>query len=260
MLIIGGSRSQRFDPVYARKLTHLDAFNAAVQNCRPEDAFAFSSYLFSKQPTEKVHLMFALAATTFSDIDMAPGLLWDERLSQWFPNALIQNQQQKTGTPPWRDMPGRSRYTDRGMLTHNNYDVTVASGKTLDQRLSTYLARMLPIAAAPASTNQTRSKEYFTKLLKLYNDHGVKPLIVIMPYQPRVLAAFRSVGWQRKLNKLLNYLHFLKSRYQFHVLDFTSISSFHGNPNWFYDGAHIMRGNADLLLKQAVHSAPECFR
>lgn len=131
LLIIGGSRSQRFDPVYAHRLTGLSAFNAAVQNCRPEDAFAFSSYLFSKQPTAKVHLMFALAATTFSDIDMAPGLLWDERLSQWFPNALIQNQQQKGGTPPWRDMPGRSRYTSRGMLTHNNYDVTLASGKTL---------------------------------------------------------------------------------------------------------------------------------
>jgi hypothetical protein len=44
------------------------------------------------------------------------------------------------------------------------------------------------------------------------------------------------------------------------VLDYTDISSFGGQPQWFYDGAHLTRENASLVLQQAVKEAPDCFR
>ena len=42
LVIFGGSRAQRFEPSVAEKLTGLPAFNFAVQNSRPEDAYAMS--------------------------------------------------------------------------------------------------------------------------------------------------------------------------------------------------------------------------
>jgi len=106
---------------------------------------------------------------------------------------------------------------------------------------------------------QARCKQYFEMTLKLFNDMGSKPVLVIMPYQPRALAAFEAVGWMKKEQRLITYLNGLKKKYSFKVLNFLWLKSFHGDPNAFYDGAHVTVKNARLIVAQAVKEAPGCF-
>jgi hypothetical protein len=50
LVMLGGSRAQRFERSHIERVTGLSAFNFAVQNCRPEDAYAISRYLIERAP------------------------------------------------------------------------------------------------------------------------------------------------------------------------------------------------------------------
>lgn len=260
VVVLGGSRSQRFEPSLITKLTGLSAFNFAVQNCRPEDAYAISRYLYARAPTVKLRCIYCVQCTSFVDAPMNPGLLYDKRLSAWFPKALIAKEKAAEGTPTVRNLLSCNQFTARGCLLHNTYDRREDSGVSLDTVLDHYLTTMVPRAASAAANSGSRSRWYFRQLLALYNEHGVKPLIVIMPYHPTVLTAFRAVGWQTKLDRTIAYLRSLQKSYDFRLVDYTDIGSFGGSASWFYDGAHIKVENARLILRQAVRDAPECFR
>lgn len=258
LVVIGGSRAQRFEPSYIRALTGLGAFNFAAQNNRPEDAYAMSLALLAMAPDVRLRLFYAVQVTTFTDRTMHPGILYDGRFARWFPEDLVAEQKEELGTPQPEGFPEHTRYSPRGCLLYNTYDLRVERGRTLERSLETWLERLIPKAAA-APGDQSRSRLYFEKLLRLYNERGVTPAIVVMPQHPVALEALREVGWQRKNDALLAYLHGLEGEYDLHVLDYTEIDSFGGKARFFFDGSHVTRENSRLILEQAVRDAPECF-
>jgi hypothetical protein len=259
LVVLGGSRAQRFAPSTIARLSGLSAFNFAVHNCRTYDAYAISRYLIARSPTTRLRCIFALQATTLVDTPMDQALLYDRRFSQWFPTALTRRQKSAQGTPQRRHVPSADVYSSRGLIISNGYDRRLAEGVSLDTSLSAYIASVTPRAASSYSAGSGLSRFYLRKLLKLYNDRGVTPLLVLMPYHPSALKAFREVGWQHKLDAAKAYLARLHRRYGFRVLDYTSIRSFGGKAKWFYDGAHVTKQNADRILAKAVAQAPECL-
>jgi hypothetical protein len=74
-----------------------------------------------------------------------------------------------------------------------------------------------------------------------------------------VLAAFRAVGWEVKVDRLRAYLANVQKRCDLRVIDLLEISSFGGSPNEFYDGAHVTRENSARIIRHVVKVAPECF-
>lgn len=260
LVFFGGSRAQRFEPTYAEEVTGLSAFNFAVQNSRPEDVYAMSRYLFWRAPTTKLRCVWALQATTFGDTPFHPGLLAESRLTRFLPRELLTEQQALDATTGGHQLESTDQYSDRGCLLHNSYDAKLERGIGFDTSLGVYLQRMLPKAARQSPHSSTRSHYYFERTLQLFNLHGVSPVIVIMPYHPTALAAFRSVGWGAKEEELAAYLRSLQGRYRFRLLDYTEIRSFNGSGDQFYDGSHIKTENARRILDQAARDAPSAFR
>jgi len=261
LVVFGGSRAMRFEPSYFAEHAGLTAFNCAVQNCRPEDAYAFSSYVFSRAPDVKLDCFFAVQTTTFLDAPLHPGLLYDERLSRAFPAALVARQKAALSKPPVKELLGANRYSSRGLLLRNSYDIgRDRPNYSFNRHMDNYIRALLPKYRWTGQARQTRARAYFEKTMRLFNDHGVVPAVVIMPYYPRALRAFRAVGWQKKVDALTAYLRDAQSRCDFRVLNFLDIASFGGRARWFYDGAHVTRENARLILRQTLRVAPECFR
>jgi hypothetical protein len=261
LVVFGGSRARRFDPSYLSDLTGLESFNCAVQCFRPEDAWAFSSYLFSRAPDVRLHAVIALQTRTFHDDTMRPGLLYDSRLASAFPADLVAEQKAALGTPEIRDLLEVNRYLARGRLVRNQYDITrERAGYSFDSHLALYVKRQLANHTWNGPLADARSREYFEKTMRLYNDHGVVPLIIVMPYQPWVLQQFRRAGFQKYLDGLNAYLRDAATRCDFRVLDLTDVATFGGSATGFYDGVHVTRENADLIARYAVRAAPECFR
>jgi hypothetical protein len=260
LVIFGGSRAQRFEPAVAEKLTGLPAFNFAVQNSRPEDAYAMARYLFWRAPRVKLRCLWALQATSLSDSPLHPGLLAEPRLSQFLPGYLLDEQRRVAVSGEGRELGPDTQFTARGSLVRNGYDVRLERGTPFDRTLAGYLAAMVPRAAAPSPYGKTRARTYFERTLQLFNLHDVEPVLVIMPYHPAALSAFRAVGWNAKEDAFKSYLESLRGRYRFKLLDYTDIAAFHGSADEFYDGAHIKAANARRILAQAVKDAHEAFR
>ena len=259
LVIFGGSRAQRFEPSIAEALTGLSTFNFAVQNSRPEDAYAMASWLFRRAPGVKLRCFWALQATTLSDSPLHPGLLAEQRLNQFLPAGLVADQREAGVSSQGREMPVFDEYSARGLLVRGSYDVRLERGRPFATTLRNYLSALVPRAGAPSPYTRTRAEGYFERTLRLFNRHGVEPVLVIMPYHPAALAAFRAVGWDTKADAFKAYLESLRGTYRFQMLDYTELASFHGDPDAFYDGAHVKAANARRILRRAVRDAPGAF-
>jgi len=261
VVVFGGSRGLRMDPATIRRRTGLTAFNFAFHNGRPEDAWAVTDWLIDSHPDKPPAVIWCMQSTTLIDMPMAPGLIVDERLSQAFPQALIDAKMDWALRQPESNLLSGRRYGFDGMLWWNSYDQKRKAGVTLQQSLTRYLdAEMLAKAGNGEIPHDTRAMAYFTRTLGLLNAHDIKPLIVIMPYHPRALSAFMSVGWGVKQRWLRSYLSKLHGDYDFKVLNCLQIGSFGGSPDGFYDGAHLTVENSRRLIRYCIRMAPSCFR
>jgi len=260
LVVFGGSRATRFRPSTIHDVSGLTALNAAVQNFRPEDGWAITRFLHRRAPGVKLHVLFAVQATTFSDARLHAGLLYDRRLSRWFPDRLIARQRRLLGTLVHPNILRVKRYSSRGLLLWNSYDQRREDGVLLSRILERYIRYQLPTAGNTARVKQARSHLYFEKTIAFCNRHGVIPLVVIMPYHPKVLEAFRAVGWEVKVDRLRAYLAGLQTRCDLRVVDLLDIAMFGGDPDEFYDGAHVTAENCDRIIRHVVTVAPECFQ
>jgi hypothetical protein len=275
LVFFGGSRSMRYDPEHAQRLTGLRGFNLAMTNGKPEDAWAFANWLLERSPDTRLHWVWGIQVSTFYERPMDPGLLQDERLSRWFPPELLAAQSASLPTDA-ADVPAdvrtNRRYRDDGLLLVNSYDKWVKRGRTLDQSLDRYIRQQVAKLqglkaegddgegeAAGAEGGGSRPFTYFERTLGLLNDHRVTPLIVSMPVHPRVLAELRRYDWQRNHDRFVERLEELQGRYDFAFLDLSEIDTFGGDPAEFYDGVHITRTNADRVIATMVREAPEAF-
>ena len=119
---------------------------------------------------------------------------------------------------------------------------------------------MLAKAGNGHTPRDTRAMAYFVRTIRLLNKNHIKPLIVIMPYHPRVLSTFMSVGWGVKQRWLRGYLSRLNRHLDFKVLNCLDIRTFGGSPDGFYDGAHLTAANSRRLLRYCIRKAPSCFK
>ncbi len=266
LIFFGGSRCERFDPDYARRRTGLRTFNFAVTNSHPESAWALANWLHARRPGVRLRWVWGMNPATFSDRDLDPALLQDQRFSWYFDDALLRAQrkllpQTVAQMPRWSRLKTR-RYTRDGLLLRNTYDRYLAIGGTLDKSLDRYIATTVAKVknAGGGGDGRSRSRVYFEKTLQLLNEHGTTPVIVAMPIHPRVLAALRPYGRERSHARFLAYLHGLEKRYRLRVVDLTELSSFGGDPDGFYDGVHITRENSDRVIDTLVEQAGDVLR
>ena len=95
--------------------------------------------------------------------------------------------------------------------------------------------------------------------MQLLCDMGTTQAVVLMPLHPRLLAAVRGAGWQKRHDEVMTYLSGLQGRYGFGLLDRSHLATFNGDPQQFYDGFHVKRANARRLTRNVVAELPSAF-
>lgn len=265
LVFFGGSRCQRFDPVFARERLGLRAMNLAHSCAKPEAAWALVNWLYRRAPDTKLRWVWGVQPSLMTNSNLDPVLLQSARFYRYFPDSLLDSQRRYLPDSV-SEMPTfygflRNRYSSRGLLLWNIYDTRRANGYTLSESLDDYIAKMLRKGGGTTSTRRydSRASRYFEKTLALLNEHGTTPVLVLMPVHPRVLRVMREHHMGGARERLKAYLLELQATYDIKVLDFTSISSFNGERAWFYDGVHITRRNANRLISALKAQADECF-
>ena len=262
LVFFGGSRSQRFDPTFARRRTGLSAVNIANSCARPEAAWGYLNWFYKRWPEAKIRWVWGMQSGMLRDLDLDPALLQDARFYRYFPDDLLA-QQRRLLPESVAEMPRSygflsNRYSSRGLLLWNRYDQRSAAGYTLREALDAYIARMLHTRTSVAP--DTRAREYFEKTIALLNEHGTTPVIVIMPIHPRVLRVMKEHDMGGERQQLRDYLAALGETASIKVLDFTTIRSFNGEAGWFYDGVHINRRNTNRVITAVKAQAGEYLK
>jgi hypothetical protein len=262
-LIFGGSRATRFEPAYLETLTGLRGFNLALQNGRPEDAWAFLNHLRTTRPGIRPHVLWFIHVEAFREQGLSVGLIQDERLSRYFPEVLIAAERENlprtaAEMPAGRDL-GLTTYGPDGVVLRNRYDIRAENGYSLDRALAWSVNRATERYATTTPALDARSTEYFEKTLDLLDRLGRTPVIVFMPVHPVLLDAVRPLGWDERHREVLAYLERLRETYDFVTLDLSELSSVDGDPQAFYDGFHMTQSNARRVLETVVDEAPEGF-
>ena len=111
-----------------------------------------------------------------------------------------------------------------------------------------------------ATEPDTRARAYFEDTIRLLNEHGSTPVIVLMPIHPRVLRVMKQHDMGGERQRLRDYLAELGQTLSIKVLDFTTIRSFNGGADWFYDGVHITHRNANRVIIAARAKAGEYLK
>lgn len=263
LVFFGGSRSQRFDPVFARQRTGLSAVNVASSCARPEAAWGYLNWFYDRWPDAKVRWFWGMQSGMLRDRDLDPALLQDRRFYPHFPDVLL-SRQRALLPDSVAEMPHtygflHNRYSSRGLLLWNRYDQRLTQGYTLDRALDAYIRNMLHTGLTSTEPD-TRARSYFEQTIKLLNDHGATPVIALMPIHPRVLRVMKQHDMGAERQQLREYLAELGQTLNIKVLDFTTIRSFKGEAAWFYDGVHITRRNANRVIVAAKAKAGEYLK
>ena len=259
VLVFGGSRAMRFEGTQFTKLTGLQGFNAAFDVGRPEDAWAFANFVHDRYPDVKLHCFWALQATSFTDGILAPGLVLDPRLSKYFPQSLLDKMKPymphgDPGQPPEPPALLLGRHAHLEHLRHLE-----EPGPHARPVAHHWLAQMLPIAASKQGAQADALQAVLREDAQAVQRHGFQAGDRHHALPAAGTGRLSKVGWMAKEQRLINYLTSLKKKYSFKVLNFLWLKPFHGDPNAFYDGAHVTVKNARLIVAQAVKEAPGCF-
>ena len=263
LLVLGGSRATRFEPAYFEELTGLRGFNLALQNGRPEDAWAFVNFIHERYPGAKLRVVWFLHVEAFRKQGLSPGLLQDESLSRWFPAGLIESERNKlpqspAEVPKARDL-ALTRFAPDGVVLRNRYDIAQERGRPLSRSIDWSIQTALERYATTEAALNPRSQRYFERTLQLLSEMGTTQAVVLMPLHPRLLAAVRTAGWQARRAEVMTYLKGLQGRYGFGLLDRSDLATFGGDPDEFYDGFHMKRANARKLTRNVVAKLPASF-
>jgi hypothetical protein len=239
VLVLGSSRARPAMPPTVAALTGGPAFNAGVHEGNASDGYVFARVLADRFPA--AHPTYLVFVDVGIAVDAVNPELADQPLARPYLGA---NASSKTST-----CVDNHNYTADGGL---NYPEASKA-----QRLAKIAAGLpgvlagIPADAKKSHVINTAKTTYFQKFLAFANAQGVKPVIVLNPIYPRVLAERRKYGFP-ELAAANVYLTWLHARYKFIALNCEDIRTWGGLASDFANVNHIDRYNMNRLLKYVV--------
>jgi hypothetical protein len=241
ILILGSSRARVAMPATVEKLTGGTAFNAGVHAGGSADEYVFTRLLAQRFPHAKP------AYLIFVDVSIAGDAvnpeLADEPLARPFLGAAASSKTTTCVPNGW--------YTADGGLAYPS----ALDKAQREQRVANALPGVIAGVRAESKKPQhidPSSTTWFRKLLGFVNAQGARPVIVLNPIYPAVLAARKKYGFP-ELKAAKTYIAWLRKRYRFVLVNGENIHKWGGSASDFTNIDHIDRTNMDRLLRYVVH-------
>ena len=260
VIILGGSRSLRFEPAYIKRKTGLSAFNAGVRNGRPEEAWGLTHYLHDLHPDVRPRYLWIIHPKLLRGWwRVSPPLVQDGRFSRYFPDAFLEKQGEKmpdsSSRRPLKSKLPPPKWDPDGHIVWSHSD-TLRLATGIRVTINQWYKKNGP----GAPTIEPRPRYWFEKTLAWMNDEmHARPVLVIGPVQPEVLEKIGPGGFWAAHDQLLAYLDSLRGKYRFTVVDLTRIESFGGDPENFYDGYHPKAENTHRIIDEVLRRHPHAF-
>ena len=277
LVVLGSSRSMRYEPKYLEKKTGLRTFNAGVNGIGgTADAWAMTNFIGDTWPDADPKYFWLLDVESFVPFKVQGRTANEPRLAQYVDEAGARRSltsvlravaQNRTTMFSWVTAWDSVRVImnrDKAKVTADEYRDTFLpdgmlkqrlwSQKEWDKRFPKSVKRYGDLYRNAYKELDPEAQRYFERTLKLMNDQGATPLIVLTPINPKLLKTVGKLGWPERHQQVLDYVDSLKGKYDFVFMDLTDIKLFDADPKQFYDGVHLTTINTqrviDYVLKQ----------
>jgi hypothetical protein len=245
ILILGDSRGRQAEPSLLQRLTGYTAFNAAVTGGSAPDAWVFTRYAADRFPGRRRHyIWFVSAGLTTNIVD--PRLRADPRGRRYL-HEVAPYLSSQTITVPWAT---DTHYRPDGSLPDEQSPPSSQQVQQVKAEAARIVAeiRQHPPVAPPFDPTRYR---LFEHLLAYTNRRGERPVIVFNPVYPTVLAELDRYGSPLSTSSL-SYLHGLRARYDFVVVDCQDIHTWGGTDYDWTNATHVDRANMRRMLRYIV--------
>ena len=230
ILVLGSSRARQAEPAFVRRLTGKTAFNAAVTGGTAADAWVMTRFAADRFPrAPRRYIWFVDAGIATNGVN--PALRADPRARRYLSAAC----------------PERSRYLADGSLA----TPALGSGAGLAAAVAKLVAGVRANPPGRGGPSDPKRYVYFERAIRYMNDRGARPVIVLNPIHPEVLAELRKHGHPRRATALA-YLRRLQQRLDFVFVDAQDIRRWGGSSADWSNATHVNRTNMRRLLRYVV--------
>ena len=262
VLVLGSSRSRLAQPEFLRTLTGHSGFNAGVTGGSAADAWVFTRFTAARFPQHRRYLWFVDAGIATNGVN--PQLARDPRAHRYLTGgpaydvgyqgpyiplaatqASLRSLRSCLQTSCRRGLP----YNPDGSIAHPSSRPDAAS--RLKRSVQTMLAA---IEAHPPQRTVTLNPKrfvWFERTIAFMNHRGERPVIVLNPVYPSVLALLRHHGYGVR-HAALAYLNDLHRRLDFVVVDCVDIRKWGGTATDWSDAKHVTQPNMRRMLRYVV--------
>jgi hypothetical protein len=267
ILVLGSSRARQAEPAQLEKLTGRKGFNAAVTGGTASDAWVMTRYVADRFPTRnRGYIWFVDVGIATNGVN--PQLAADSRSDSYLPGGSgFGPGDVKTylGTDATAasfrvvrscvlaSCEPRLRYGPDGSLTGATLRYLPEQTDRLRQSVDELVASIRKSPPAAGSTSPERYT-YFERTLAFMNGQGSRPVIVLNPIHPEVLAELQRHGFPARKASMA-YLDDLRRRFDFVLVDAQDISRWGGSPADFSNATHVNRRNMRRMLAYVVARA-----
>ena len=255
ILVLGDSRGRQAEPAYLQHLTGLTGFNAAVMGGTAPDAWVFTRFTADRVPGQKRGYIWFVSAGLAGDIP-DPRTEADPRGARYLHEVApyLDNQPLKVD---WPAHPF-TRYRPDGSLAVRSLRPSPSRLQQIKAQAATIVAE---IKQNPPVAPHYDSKRFqlFEHLLGYMNSRGERPVIVFNPLYPTVYAELERHG-NPVLATSLAYLHSLRPRYHFVVVDGENIAAWGGTDYDWKNATHVDQANMKRLLRYVVEQSKGALR
>jgi hypothetical protein len=270
ILVLGSSRSRLAEPEFLRMLTGHSGFNAGVTGGSAADAWVFTRVTAARFPQHRRYIWFVDAGIATNGVN--PQLARDPRAHRYLiggpeydvgyrgpyiPVAATQASLRSLRSCLRTSCRGRLPYNPDGSIAHPSSRPDAAS--RLRRSVHTMLAA---IEAHPPQRTVTLNPKrfvWFERTIAFMNHRGERPVIVLNPVYPSVLALLRRHGYGVR-HAALAYLNDLHRRLDFVVVDAVDMRKWGGTATDWSDAKHVTEPNMRRLLRYVVAHSQGALR
>jgi len=244
LLIVGSSRARLAAPAFLQTLTGRTGFNAAVTGGTAADAWVMTRFAANRWPGRgRAYLLFVDAGIATNGVP--PPLAADPRARRYLDGD---------GGHPSLGCRVSSRYRADGSIAHYYPKSRAERARIVAKSVAAAIASIRAHPPQPEKVDPARYT-YFERTIAFMNRQGDRPVIVLNPIHPQVLAELEKYGFPRR-KAAHEYFDRLKQRLDFVVVDCEDIRVWGGSADEFSNATHIDPVNMRRMLAYIVsHSA-----
>ena len=258
ILILGDSRGRMAEPAFLRRLTGHTGFNAAVMGGSAPDAWVFIRDAADRFPNEKRRYIWFVSDGLAGNIP-DPRTEADPRGQRYLQEVAPLLDPEPLNVP-WPAHPF-DRYLPDGGLAGSAAPPSPKQVQKVQAQAAAIVAKIRQNPPVPPHGSPTGLPQYklFEHLLAYVNARGERPVIVFNPLYPTVYAALAQYGLPTLTNSLA-YLHSLRTRYRFVVVNCENIHTWGGNASDWENARHVDRLNMRRMLRYIVAHSDGALR